>query len=305
MIHHNQSVSRSKWVSDSVTSSCQFCKAYFSFFRRRHHCRYCGGLYCGNCTSQAINGHRACSACRQKYYKNETASSTPSPSDTAFQPHELLKRLDFEVKTNAGAYVACVPQSDEAEVNTVLPEKRVEDDIGRREEPASPFLLFGSNNRIWRVFYWFARCVLRLVLGIAYFLGMVMVSFTIYPDWTLESLASVRLTLTCAQKSLSELQGDFDVKFTHYYSHALKTVGWNGDVDWLYLASDLGSFVPSPFLRGAVLFSCTIMVALVLLPIIYFIFSPLFRRRVRFGATPTPSESNIDLDSLTLRKDLH
>ncbi|KAL3677091.1 hypothetical protein R1sor_027039 [Riccia sorocarpa] len=38
------------WVIDA--SSCQGCQGVFTMFNRKHHCRRCGGIFCGNCTSQ-------------------------------------------------------------------------------------------------------------------------------------------------------------------------------------------------------------------------------------------------------------
>ena len=38
-----------KWVDDSRTTQCYECTNPFGLFRRRHHCRFCGRIYCGNC----------------------------------------------------------------------------------------------------------------------------------------------------------------------------------------------------------------------------------------------------------------
>ncbi|KAJ6885659.1 hypothetical protein NC651_026331 [Populus alba x Populus x berolinensis] len=40
------------WVVDS--SHCQGCASQFTFINRKHHCRRCGGLFCGNCTQQRM-----------------------------------------------------------------------------------------------------------------------------------------------------------------------------------------------------------------------------------------------------------
>jgi FYVE zinc finger len=40
------------WVVDA--SHCQTCASQFSFINRKHHCRRCGGIFCGNCTSQRM-----------------------------------------------------------------------------------------------------------------------------------------------------------------------------------------------------------------------------------------------------------
>lgn len=40
------------WVVDA--SHCQGCSSQFTFINRKHHCRRCGGLFCGSCTQQRM-----------------------------------------------------------------------------------------------------------------------------------------------------------------------------------------------------------------------------------------------------------
>jgi hypothetical protein len=40
------------WTDDASSSSCALCASEFGFFRRRHHCRACGGLCCFECSSR-------------------------------------------------------------------------------------------------------------------------------------------------------------------------------------------------------------------------------------------------------------
>lgn len=42
------------WVPDRDSKECMKCHASFSVTRRRHHCRNCGGLFCGSCTSKRL-----------------------------------------------------------------------------------------------------------------------------------------------------------------------------------------------------------------------------------------------------------
>ena len=41
---------RPKWRPDGEVTNCEECNEGFSFFNRRHHCRKCGGLFCGRCS---------------------------------------------------------------------------------------------------------------------------------------------------------------------------------------------------------------------------------------------------------------
>ena len=46
------------WQPDSATRCCMLCSTRFSLFRRRHHCRACGKVVCGPCsTGRAVLAH--------------------------------------------------------------------------------------------------------------------------------------------------------------------------------------------------------------------------------------------------------
>ena len=42
------------WVPDEAVTSCMGCKDSFTLLRRRHHCRNCGQVFCGRCSSNSI-----------------------------------------------------------------------------------------------------------------------------------------------------------------------------------------------------------------------------------------------------------
>ncbi|OQS00080.1 hypothetical protein THRCLA_06249 [Thraustotheca clavata] len=62
-------------VPDSARMDCTHCRLKFGVLRRRHHCRLCGGLFCGECTENKIpiptleGRHSACRRC----YRNAQA----------------------------------------------------------------------------------------------------------------------------------------------------------------------------------------------------------------------------------------
>ena len=41
-------------IPDSASNSCMKCNKKFDFINRKHHCRACGLLFCGNCSSKKI-----------------------------------------------------------------------------------------------------------------------------------------------------------------------------------------------------------------------------------------------------------
>jgi hypothetical protein len=43
-----------KWVDDQIVSKCHECKKKFNMLVRKHHCRHCGRVFCGDCTNYKI-----------------------------------------------------------------------------------------------------------------------------------------------------------------------------------------------------------------------------------------------------------
>jgi hypothetical protein len=65
---------RENWVPNSATTTCMVapsCGVAFTFFKRRHHCRRCGKIYCGACSKGRVvivdsgseRPHRVCDGC--------------------------------------------------------------------------------------------------------------------------------------------------------------------------------------------------------------------------------------------------
>ncbi|XP_045503305.1 myotubularin-related protein 4 isoform X1 [Colias croceus] len=56
------------WLPDSAAPRCQHCRNPFWLARRRHHCRLCGGIFCGSCSEMSSWGEvgavRVCRRCR-------------------------------------------------------------------------------------------------------------------------------------------------------------------------------------------------------------------------------------------------
>lgn len=47
------------WVNDEASPQCMVCEDSFTVFRRRHHCRACGILVCGDCSSKLFRVPKA------------------------------------------------------------------------------------------------------------------------------------------------------------------------------------------------------------------------------------------------------
>jgi len=63
-------IKRPIWISDETVTICQGCRQYFSPFRRKHHCRNCGNIFCQNCSSNTttlpfLGYHRYVRVCKR------------------------------------------------------------------------------------------------------------------------------------------------------------------------------------------------------------------------------------------------
>ena len=68
------------WMDDNESDNCLLCHEQFSIFKRRHHCRYCGLLFCGKCAynSTIINNNieRICDSCAAIILPPNTSSNS-------------------------------------------------------------------------------------------------------------------------------------------------------------------------------------------------------------------------------------
>jgi len=64
------------WIPDETSERCMFCQRKFTIIERRHHCRKCGALVCGNCAEYRLllsaivskKPVRVCVFCYVKFY---------------------------------------------------------------------------------------------------------------------------------------------------------------------------------------------------------------------------------------------
>ncbi|KAK8793652.1 hypothetical protein WA171_002785 [Blastocystis sp. BT1] len=43
-----------EWIDSTLITNCHNCHSVFSMVNRKHHCRYCGNVFCSKCSSKAI-----------------------------------------------------------------------------------------------------------------------------------------------------------------------------------------------------------------------------------------------------------
>ncbi|GAN02437.1 conserved hypothetical protein [Mucor ambiguus] len=72
------------WMPDEQCKECNNCNAPFNLFRRKHHCRTCGRIFCSKCLSNSIHtSHslRVCNDCYSKFMEGYRADDTISLHD--------------------------------------------------------------------------------------------------------------------------------------------------------------------------------------------------------------------------------
>ncbi|XP_046386822.1 1-phosphatidylinositol 3-phosphate 5-kinase isoform X2 [Ischnura elegans] len=98
------------WMPDSVSKECYECGEKFTTFRRRHHCRVCGQIFCSRCCSQEIPGKimgctgdlRVCTYCCKvvlAYLQSSDAGADLSADLRAVQ-EDLQTKLGLGEGTN-------------------------------------------------------------------------------------------------------------------------------------------------------------------------------------------------------------
>jgi hypothetical protein len=66
---------------DNKVNDCTGCKATFTLFKRKHHCRKCGGIYCHACSTTKLivkgskNAKRVCDGCAANFSAKERRNS--------------------------------------------------------------------------------------------------------------------------------------------------------------------------------------------------------------------------------------
>ncbi|XP_069852002.1 zinc finger FYVE domain-containing protein 26-like isoform X1 [Dipodomys merriami] len=120
---------RSQWVPDETENICMVCRReHFTMFNRRHHCRRCGRLVCGSCSTKKMvvegcreSPTRVCDQC-YSYYNKDTSEESPSQSEAAESS-----------KSESLPYLAVVRVPKAAEVEWILSLNEEENELVRSE----------------------------------------------------------------------------------------------------------------------------------------------------------------------------
>ncbi len=90
------------WMPDRFCKVCYGCEEAFTMYRRRHHCRMCGQIFCNNCSSFYIDGMlfnipglvRACRLCYDQLFER-------TESENRLARRKLLDKMSQGVESAA------------------------------------------------------------------------------------------------------------------------------------------------------------------------------------------------------------
>ncbi|XP_041514353.1 zinc finger FYVE domain-containing protein 26 isoform X3 [Microtus oregoni] len=120
---------RDQWVPDETESTCMVCcRERFTMFNRRHHCRRCGRLVCGPCSTKKMvvegcreNPTRVCDQC-YGYYNKDVPEESPCQSE-----------VSDSSKNESPPYSAVVRVPKATEVEWILSLNEEENELVRSE----------------------------------------------------------------------------------------------------------------------------------------------------------------------------
>lgn len=85
------------WLGDDLIKHCVLCGSEFTYLLRRHHCRHCGLIFCGGCSSnRTVIGQsvvRICDACASILIPQVPERSTKGLDNWQMQQSESVKKL--------------------------------------------------------------------------------------------------------------------------------------------------------------------------------------------------------------------
>ncbi|EKX38954.1 phosphatidylinositol 5-kinase [Guillardia theta CCMP2712] len=106
------------WMNNSAVSHCFECNSQFSLFNRKHHCRSCGRIFCGKCSSHRAlvegNEQRVCEHCFSMSTNSMRAASS-SLHDSSIPSAEGQNAEEANVVSSTGRPSVDVARTSSAE----------------------------------------------------------------------------------------------------------------------------------------------------------------------------------------------
>jgi hypothetical protein len=105
------------WMPDKYCKVCYGCEEPFTMFRRRHHCRMCGQIFCNTCSSYSLDGAmfnaqgvvRACRLCYEQALERSELELKQHPrkflersAQDVQHSHHVMREISKEFNSNIG-----------------------------------------------------------------------------------------------------------------------------------------------------------------------------------------------------------
>ncbi|GAA96181.1 uncharacterized protein L969DRAFT_84045 [Mixia osmundae IAM 14324] len=99
-----EGLSREYWMADESSKECYDCGTVFTSWRRKHHCRICGQIFCSRCASNVISGERyghdslirVCNLCVGIMQDRSDSQTALATSQSQFGPLSLTNMQSVE-----------------------------------------------------------------------------------------------------------------------------------------------------------------------------------------------------------------
>ncbi|CAI5455621.1 unnamed protein product [Caenorhabditis angaria] len=136
--NYNDSNFKQYWMPDSTGRECYQCEERFTTFRRRHHCRLCGQIFCSKCCNSHIDGAslgymgelRLCDYCAKKVQrlakeaeidaqirKDSHVPVSRKTSNEYFQKHKNSANENVRTISNGAIWSYCNPDATRKSVS--------------------------------------------------------------------------------------------------------------------------------------------------------------------------------------------
>ena len=139
------SVEAHSWIPDDHVNACCVCHAEFTVVNRRHHCRVCGNVVCGACSSSRIElksgtgKERVCDRCEVNFTEQglTSAEQLTAEKDMTTRLKMSLKDCQFELSEFRAFLLASLSspalgvQDERLRSSLVLAVKRKGDELRR------------------------------------------------------------------------------------------------------------------------------------------------------------------------------
>ncbi|XP_078620485.1 1-phosphatidylinositol 3-phosphate 5-kinase-like isoform X2 [Branchiostoma floridae x Branchiostoma japonicum] len=164
------------WMPDSQCKECYECGDKFNTFRRRHHCRVCGQIFCSRCCNQQVPGKfmgytgdvRVCTYCCKVVL---SYAQTVDGNGDLKAIREDLKNLTESHLTTSGSFTWYDAYRDDGTPKTLrkrVSPRPLEEEVGRRSSyPHDRRYSVGSDANLWVPAAYMGRRISQILLDLS------------------------------------------------------------------------------------------------------------------------------------------